>query len=74
MKKEIFSLRSNSEFIELVKLLKIMQIAQSGGQAKLMVEDGLVKVNGVQEFRKGNKLRVGDLIELESVQIEIQKS
>jgi len=74
MKKNSLRLCLVDDFIELVKLLKIMQIAQSGGQAKLMVEDGLIKVNGVQEFRKGNKLRVGDLVELEGVQIEIQKS
>jgi len=73
MKKEIFKLRPTSDFIELVKLLKLVNIAQSGGQAKLMVEDGLVKVNDVKEFRKGNKLRVGDIVELAEVQITIQK-
>jgi ribosome-associated protein len=53
-----------SEYIELIKLLKITNISNSGGQAKLMVEDGEVKRNGVVESRKRAKLRVGDKIEI----------
>lgn len=54
----------STEYIELIKLLKLMHIAESGGQAKLMVEDGEVKRNGVQEYRKRAKLRAGDKIEI----------
>jgi len=71
MQKQTFTLRPTDEYIELVKLLKLEQIAQSGGHAKLMVEEGLVKVNGVQEFRKRNKLRKGDVIEVEGISITI---
>ena len=53
-----------SEYIELVKLLKLMQIAQSGGHAKIIVEEGEVVRNGEQEFRKRAKLRSGDVIEV----------
>lgn len=53
-----------SEYIELIKLLKITNISNSGGQAKLMVDDGEVKRNGVVESRKRAKLRVGDKIEI----------
>jgi len=53
-----------SEYIELVKLLKLLRIAESGGQAKIMVEEGEVSLNGVQEFRKRAKLRSGDKIEV----------
>lgn len=52
------------EYIELIKLLKIMRVCESGGQAKLMVEDGLVYRNGEVEFRKRAKLRTGDVIEV----------
>jgi ribosome-associated protein len=52
------------EYIELIKLLKLMRISESGGQAKLMVEDGLVYRNGEPEFRKRAKLRAGDVIEV----------
>ena len=72
MQKDHFTLRPTDEFIELVKLLKLKQIAQTGGHAKLMIEDGLVKLNGEPEFRKRKKLRAGDIIELEGISIEIQ--
>ena len=71
MEKVHFTLRPTDEFIELVKLLKLKQIAQSGGHAKMMVEEGLVKLNGEVEFRKRKKLRAGDIIELEGIRIEI---
>jgi len=41
-----------SEYIELVKLLKLLQIAQTGGHAKIIVENGEVIRNGEAEFRK----------------------
>ena len=72
MKEDNFTLRPNDEFIELVKLLKLKQIAQSGGHAKLMIGDGLVKFNGEKEFRKRKKLRAGDIIEVEDYIIEIR--
>jgi len=53
-----------SEYIELVKLLKLLRIAETGGHAKIMVEDGEIKLNGNQEFRKRAKLRKGDKIEV----------
>lgn len=53
-----------SEYIELVKLLKLLQIAQTGGHAKIIVEDGEVLRNGELELRKRAKLRAGDIIEV----------
>lgn len=60
------------EYIELIKLLKTMRISVSGGQAKLMVEDGIVFRNGEPEFRKRAKLRAGDLIEVFEYKIHIK--
>ena len=48
-----------------------MRIAESGGQAKLMVEDGIVFRNGEPEFRKRAKLRSGDVIEVFEYKIKI---
>jgi ribosome-associated protein len=53
-----------SEYIELVKLLKLFGIAETGGHAKIIVQDGEVFLNGTREFRKRAKLRVGDKIEV----------
>lgn len=54
----------NSEYIELVKLLKLLRIAQTGGHAKIIVEEGEVIRNGEPEFRKRAKLVKGDLLEI----------
>lgn len=62
---------NGTEFIELVKLLKLARIAESGGQAKLMVEDGEVKRNGEVELRKRAKIRAGEMIEIFGEQIKI---
>lgn len=62
---------NGEEYIELIKLLKTMRISESGGQAKLMVDDGLVYRNGEQEFRKRAKLRSGDVIEVLEYKIRI---
>jgi ribosome-associated protein len=67
---EIYRLQGE-EYIELIKLLKTLRIAESGGQAKLMVEDGLIFRNGEPEYRKRAKLRSGDLIEVFEYKISI---
>lgn len=68
---EIYKL-NGEEYIELIKLLKTMRISESGGQAKLMVDDGLVRRNGEPELRKRAKLRAGDLIEIFEFKIKIE--
>lgn len=73
MQQDTFTLRPDDEFIELIKLLKLKDIAQSGGHAKMMVEDGLVKVNGELEFRKRKKLRNGDVVEMENLILTIEE-
>jgi ribosome-associated protein len=60
-----------SEYIELVKLLKLFGIAETGGHAKIIVENGEVFLNGIQEFRKRAKLRAGDKIEVFGEKITI---
>ena len=60
-----------SEYIELIRLLKLIQWVPSGGIAKLVVEDGLVFVNGEQESRKRRKLRQGDVVEFEGQAVKI---
>ena len=71
MEKSKFKLNAEDEFVELIKLLKIKQIAQTGGHAKMIVDEGQVKVNGEIEFRKRKKLRPGDVIELAQIEITI---
>jgi len=61
------------EYIELFKLLKVLDLVDSGAQAKMIVADGYVKRNGETELRKrakivkGDKLSVGDDVSIEVV-------
>lgn len=48
--------------VELYKILKFENIAASGGEAKHMIADGLVRVNGQLEIRKRRKIISGDQI------------
>ena len=63
---------NGAEYIELIKLLKLLHLSQSGGHAKIMVEEGEVKLNGEVEFRKRAKLRPGDVVETSGKQIAIE--
>lgn len=72
MEKSVFNLRVDDEYIELNKLLKILGLSQTGGHAKLIIEEGLINVNGEIELRKRKKLRRGDIVILENNQITIQ--
>ncbi|MCI5150523.1 MAG: RNA-binding S4 domain-containing protein [Candidatus Electrothrix sp. MAN1_4] len=51
------------EYIELYKLLKLANLADSGGQAKYVISEGFVRVNGEMDTRKRRKTRVGDTVE-----------
>lgn len=61
-----------TEYIELIKLLKVLNLVESGGQAKLVVEDGFVKLNGEVEHRKRAKIRVGDIVDFDGQEILIK--
>lgn len=59
------------KYIELIQLLKVLGIAQTGGHAKFIVDEGEVIRNGEVELRKRAKLVAGDRIELEGIQIDL---
>lgn len=52
--------------IRLDQALKLLGLADTGGQAKLLVQSGAVLVNGTIETRRGHKLHAGDTIALKS--------
>lgn len=52
----------NTEYITLDQFLKYVRIAETGGKGKQMILNGLVKVNGNIELKRGKKLRSGDII------------
>jgi ribosome-associated protein len=51
--------------IELGALLKLAGLADTGGQAKRLVQGGAVRVNGALEVRRRRKLGDGDIVEVE---------
>jgi ribosome-associated protein len=59
---ETITVELKGEFIALCDLLKLTGIANSGGQGKAMVADGLVTVDGVIELRKTAKIRKGQIV------------
>jgi ribosome-associated protein len=59
------------EYIALCDLLKTTGIANSGGQGKMMVADGIVKVDGKIELRKTAKIRKGQVVECLGEKIEV---
>jgi len=69
MQEIAFELRG--EFIELCNLLKLTGIAQSGGQGKAMVADGLAQVDGAIELRKTAKIRTGQIVECFDTKITV---
>ena len=61
------------DFIKLGQALKAANLSESGVDAKFAVQDGLVKVNGEVDERRGRKLYDGDIVEFEGKQIKISK-
>lgn len=62
----------NDEYIKLDQFLKLAQIVMTGGQAKAIILEGLVKVNGEVELRRGRKLRHGDRVDVEGEELVVQ--
>lgn len=61
----------SGEYIELIQLLKASGLAESGAMAKIFVDEGAVVVNGNVEQRRRNKIRRGDIVELEGSRIKV---
>ena len=53
----------SGDYIELNKLLKASGLCETGGMAKIAIENGLVTVNGTVEYRKRCKIRNGQTVE-----------
>lgn len=65
----------NSEglaFIKLDQFLKWQQVVQTGGEAKMLIQNGYVDVNGEMELRRGRKLRTGDIVQVGNSVYEVQ--
>ena len=68
---EIIKLRD--EYIKLGQALKAANLVEDGVEAKLVIQDGLVKVNNEVHIRRGRKLYDGDVVSFDGQELRIEK-
>jgi ribosome-associated protein len=59
------TIQLQTEYIVLASLLKLAGIVGSGGEAKRLIQEGLVSLNGAVDRRRGAKVRAGDRVTLD---------
>ena len=67
----IKELKLESEYIKLDQLLKVSEVAVTGGHAKILILNGEVKVNQNIVTQRGKKIKVGDIVEVEGIEIKV---
>ena len=73
MKNMDFKLRQEEDFIKLGQLLKACNVVSNGGEAKIRILEGNIKVNGSVETARGKKIKAGDIVEVDDLTINIIK-
>lgn len=68
---EIIKLRD--EYIKLGQALKAANLVEDGVEAKLVIQDGLIKVNNEVDIRRGRKLYDGDVVSFDGQELRIEK-
>ena len=66
------TIKLRDEYIKLGQALKAAGLVGSGVDAKFVIEDGLVSVNGETEYQRGKKLRSGDIVTFDGNSIRIE--
>jgi len=67
----MIAIKINREPVELYKILKFEGLVGTGGEAKIVIDEGLVKVNGHIELRRRNKIKSGDVIEFNDIKYTV---
>lgn len=68
---EIIKLRD--EYIKLGQALKAAGMVENGAQSKVVIQEGLVMVNGSIETQRGKKLTDGDIVSFQGQEVKIEK-
>ena len=71
IKKQVETIEIHTEFIKLDSFLKFAGVSETGGQAKEMVQEGLVLVNGQVCTMRGKNIRAGDVVEIDDLQLHV---
>ena len=66
------TIKIKTPFIKLDQLLKFAEVVQGGGEAKILIQDGHVEVNGEVCTQRGKKLYSGDRVQFENETYEVQ--
>lgn len=66
------TIKLKEEYIKLGQALKAAGLVDSGVEAKIMIQDGLVKVNGKVETQRGKKLIDGDIVDFDGKIVKIE--
>ena len=64
-------IKIRDEFIKLGQLLKLASLEEDGVEAKYVITDGLVKVNGEVDVRRGRKVYEGDVVSYDGKEIKV---
>jgi ribosome-associated protein len=64
-------IKIETEFIKLDQLLKLVDVASTGGHAKYLIQEGYIKINGSIEYQRGKKIKPGDILEAEGKKIKV---
>ena len=68
------TIQINTEFIKLDAFLKFAALVGTGGEAKLVIADGLVQVNGEICTMRGKKLRAGDTVTFADQTLRVEQA
>lgn len=68
---EVITLKD--EFIKLGQAMKLANLVEDGVEAKLVIQDGLVTVNGEVDTRRGRKLYPGDVFAYDGQEVKVEK-
>lgn len=66
------AIKITTEFIKLEAFLKLANLVGSGGEAKVLIQDGMVTVNGAVCTQRGKKLRPGDTVGFQGQEYPVQ--
>ena len=70
--KHLKTIKIKDDFIKLGQLLKLAGFVDSGVEAKIVIQDGQVKVNGEIDTRRGRKIVAGDVVEYEGNKVQVE--
>ncbi len=65
------TVKISTEFIKLEQLLKWAGVTDSGAEAKTLIIEGNVRLNGIVEKQRGKKVRAGDIIEMQGIVLKV---